>query len=186
MTTEFHELERLDVGFRCVRAGIGDITRQHVGALVNAANEFLQHGGGVAGAIVRAGGEVIQQESNRWGYVPVGNATTTSAGNLPARFVIHAVGPRGGDSYADEKLFFAIWSALREAEILRCSTIAIPPVSTGIFGFPKEKGCTIIAEAAVRFLRERADHLRDILLIDHDSSGAELFAHALVRLQAEG
>ncbi|HYA11754.1 MAG TPA: macro domain-containing protein, partial [Thermodesulfovibrionales bacterium] len=75
----------------------GDITERDVDAIVNAANAHLQHGGGVAGAIVRKGGQIIQEESNRIGYTPVGTAVITGAGKLPAKFVIHAIGPRMGE-----------------------------------------------------------------------------------------
>ena len=75
----------------------GDITERDVDAIVNAANSFLQHGGGVAGAIVRRGGQIIQEKSDRIGHVPVGNAAITAAGRLPAKYVIHAVGPRMGE-----------------------------------------------------------------------------------------
>ncbi len=174
-TSEFHEIRQWSIEGRRIRVGWGDITRQSVDAIVNPANEFLQHGGGVAGAIVRRGGSVIQEESNRWGYLPVGNAIATGAGSLPARYVIHTVGPRGGASHADEKLFWAIWSALREAERLECTSIAIPPVSTGIFGFPKDRGCEIIASTVNRFLHEWARSLREVRLIDLNKNGAAYF-----------
>ena len=177
-SNEFHEIVHWSIQDRRVRVGWGDITRQTVDAIVNPANEFLQHGGGVAGAIVRRGGSVIQEESNRWGYLPVGNAITTGAGSLPARFVIHTVGPRGGESHADEKLFWAIWSSLREAERVECASIAIPPVSTGIFGFPKNRGCKIIASTVNRFLREWARTLTEVRLIDLDEKGAQYFLAA--------
>ncbi len=80
-----------------VRVIRGDLTEAPVDAIVNAANSHLQHGGGVAGAIVRKGGQVIQEESDRIGFVPAGKAALTSAGRLPARFVIHTVGPRWGE-----------------------------------------------------------------------------------------
>ena len=75
----------------------GDITERDVDVIVNAANSHLQHGGGVAGAIVRKGGQIIQEESNKIGYTPVGTTAITVAGKLPAKFVIHAVGPRMGE-----------------------------------------------------------------------------------------
>ena len=99
-----------------VRVIRGDLTEAPVDAIVNAANSHLQHGGGVAGAIVRKGGQVIQEESDRIGYVPVGKAALTSAGRLPARFVIHTVGPRWGEGDEEAKLASAVASALDLAE----------------------------------------------------------------------
>src|SRR3972149_5650856 len=91
----------------------GDITEEDTDAVVNAANSYLRHGGGVAGAIVRKGGKVIQEESDEIGYVPVGGAAITTGGNLKANHVIHAVGPRLGEGNEDEKLRNAPLSSLR-------------------------------------------------------------------------
>ena len=84
-----------------VRLISADLTERDVDAIVNAANSYLQHGGGVAGAIVRKGGQVIQDESNKIGYVPVGGAAITTGGKMKARYVIHAVGPRMGEGDED-------------------------------------------------------------------------------------
>ena len=92
------------VGEKLVRLVQGDITERDTDAIVNAANAHLQHGGGVAGAIVRKGGQVIQDESDRIGFTPVGNAALTSAGSLKAKFVIHAVGPRMGEGDEDNSI----------------------------------------------------------------------------------
>ena len=117
----------------------GDITQQDTDAITNAANEYLKHGGGVAGAIVRRGGYEIQKESDEIvrerGPVPVGEAVVTGAGKLKAKYVIHTVGPRWGEGDEDNKLYRAIQSVLREADKLKISSVAIPAVSTGIFGF---------------------------------------------------
>ncbi len=165
-----------------IEIGIGDITVQKVDAIVNAANEFLQHGGGVAGAIVRKGGSIIQEESNLIGYCPTGNAVATSAGQLPAKWVIHAVGPRGSDDHASEKLRWAYWSALREGERLECESIAIPAISTGIFGFPKQKGCQIGLKAVLDFLHSESRKLHYVRLIDLSWDGALYFVRALMDL----
>src|SRR5512141_3168507 len=116
-----------------------DITTLHVDAIVNAANSHLQHGGGVAGAISRKGGPVIQAESDRIGYVPVGNAAVTSAGNLPCSYVIHAVGPRMGEGDEDRKLRDATIASLERAEELKIGSLAFPAISTGIFGYPIQR-----------------------------------------------
>ncbi|MDP2278164.1 MAG: macro domain-containing protein [Nitrospirota bacterium] len=93
----------------------GDITERDVDAIVNAANSHLRHGGGVAGAIVRKGGQVIQDESDSIGFTPVGTAVITGVGKLTARFVIHTVGPRMGEGDEDNKLKNAVLSTLRLA-----------------------------------------------------------------------
>ncbi|MCL5023027.1 MAG: macro domain-containing protein, partial [Nitrospirae bacterium] len=117
----------------------GDITERDVDAIVNAANSHLRHGGGVAGAIVKKGGQIIQEESDRIGFVPVGHATVTGAGKLPARYVIHAVGPRMGEGDEDNKLKQAVLSSLMLASGKGLKSISLPAISSGIFGFPKDR-----------------------------------------------
>lgn len=131
----------------------GDITKLNVDAIVNAANDRLQHGGGVAGAIVRAGGWIIQEESDKIGFVPVGNAAITTAGKLPAKFVIHAVGPRMGEGNEDEKLKNATINSLKTADENNLKSIAFPAVSAGIFGFPKAGCAKIMVENAASYAR---------------------------------
>ena len=131
----------------------GDITREKVDAIVNAANSQLMHGGGVAADISRRGGEVIQQESDSWvrdhGKVTHSQPAFTRAGNLPCKVVIHAVGPVWGDGDEEKKLAAAIQGSLRLAEKLKITSIAFPAISTGIFGFPKE----LAAEIFMRIFR---------------------------------
>src|SRR5512139_4138259 len=97
---------------RALKLVLGDITERDVDVIVNAANSHLQHGGGVAGAIVRKGGQIIQDESDRIGYVPVGNAAATTAGKLKTKYVVHAVGPRMGEGDEDNKLRNAVLNTL--------------------------------------------------------------------------
>ena len=129
----------------------GDLTTLEVDAIVNAANSHLQHGGGVAGAIVRGGGISIQRESDVIGYVPVGEAAVTGAGSLPARYVIHAVGPRQGEGDEERKLSSATRSALMKAEELSLATVAFPAISTGIFAFPIDRCARIMLTATAEF-----------------------------------
>jgi O-acetyl-ADP-ribose deacetylase (regulator of RNase III) len=134
-----------------------DITDRDVDAIVNAANSHLQHGGGVAGAIVRKGGQVIQDESDKIGFTPVGTAVITGAGKLPARFVIHAVGPRMGEGDEDNKLKNAVKSSLMLASEKGLKSISIPAISSGIFGFPKDRCAKILVGESARFLKENKD-----------------------------
>lgn len=129
----------------------GDLTQETVDAIVNAANARLQHGGGVAGAISRRGGPSIQAESNAWvrehGPVSHSEPAYTRAGSLPSRYVIHAVGPVWGSGGEDAKLTAAIQGSLRTAEQLEIKSIALPAISTGIFGFPTARAAKIFLTA---------------------------------------
>ncbi len=154
---------------------LGDITEMEVDAIVNAANEYLKHGGGVAGAIVRKGGRIIQEESDKIGYCPVGEAVVTTAGNLKAKFVIHTVGPRWGEGDEDNKLKRAVASALKRGEEKGISSIALPAISTGIFGFPKEKGCKIIVEKVKDFLEKDAISINEVYLCDINEETCKFF-----------
>ncbi|MCX7913059.1 MAG: macro domain-containing protein [Thermodesulfovibrionales bacterium] len=137
-----------------MRLLLGDITERDVDAIVNAANERLQHGAGVAGAIVRKGGKIIQEESDKIGYVPVGNVAITSGGNLKARYVIHAVGPRMGEGDEDRKLKTAVINTLKLASEKGFKSLSMPAISSGIFGFPKDRCAKILIGETKRFLEE--------------------------------
>lgn len=132
----------------------GDITERNVDAIVNAANSYLRHGGGVAAAIVKKGGRIIQDESDKIGYLPVGNAVMTTAGKLACKAVIHVVGPRNGEAKENEKLGLAINNALILAQQNGFKSISVPAISTGIFGFPKDKCAKILVEESIKFVKD--------------------------------
>jgi O-acetyl-ADP-ribose deacetylase (regulator of RNase III) len=144
---------------------VGDLTTQHVDAIVNAANEALAPGGGVCGAIRRAGGDEIFDECARLGGCATGDAKATGAGRLPAKHVVHAVGPvwSGGHSGEPELLASAYRRALEVAEELGCRTVAFPALSTGVYGYPAELAAPI-AVGAVRELEDRFDEIRFVFL----------------------
>jgi O-acetyl-ADP-ribose deacetylase (regulator of RNase III) len=123
----------------------GDITKVKVDGVVNAANEGLRGGGGVDGAIHRAGGPKIMEECRKIGRCPTGTAVITTGGRLPARHVIHTVGPiwRGGGSGEADLLRRAYESSLKLAEDNQLRSIAFPSISTGVYGFPIEQACPI-------------------------------------------
>jgi O-acetyl-ADP-ribose deacetylase (regulator of RNase III) len=129
----------------------GDLAQESLDAIVNAANRHLQHGGGVAGAIVRRGGSVIQQESDAWvrehGPVSFECPAWTSAGSLACRYVIHAVGPVWGEGGEDGKLASAVQGSLDAAAELGLKSLALPAISTGIFGFPRPRAARVILDA---------------------------------------
>jgi O-acetyl-ADP-ribose deacetylase (regulator of RNase III) len=131
----------------------GDLTHETVDAIVNAANELLMHGGGVAAAIARAAGHDLVAESEAWVHEhgPVTHETpaVTRGGNLPCRFVIHAVGPVWGSGDEDRKLAAAVSGSLEAAARLRLASIAFPAISTGIYGFPRRRAARVIL-AAIR------------------------------------
>ena len=158
----------------------GDITRETVDAIVNAANARLQHGGGVAGVIARRGGPVIQRESNAWvrehGPVRHAEPAYTSAGDLPCRYVIHAVGPVWGSGDEDRKLAAAVQGSLRRAEELGLQSIALPAISTGIFGFPKARAAGVILRAVEAHFRAHPDSgLRTVRLVLYDRPTLDAF-----------
>lgn len=146
-------ISELKIARGTLRLVQGDITEREVDAIVNAANSHLQHGGGVAGAIVRKGGQIIQDESDEIGFTPVGTAVITGAGRLPARFVVHAVGPRMGEGDEDNKLKNAVLSSLLLASQKNLGSISFPAISAGIFGFPKDRCAQILVTVAAEFLR---------------------------------
>lgn len=157
----------------------GDITTDEVDAIVNAANEHLQHGGGVAWAIVRRGGDVIQEESDKWilqnGLVSHSHPAWTSGGALPAKYVIHAVGPFWGEGDEDNKLADAISGSLRVADELKCESISIPAISTGIFGFPKDRAAEIIFKSIDKYFHENKSGLHIVRLTLFDQATIDVF-----------
>jgi len=131
----------------------GDITELAVDAIVNAANSRLIMGGGVAGAILRKGGDAIQDECDKIGFCPVGGAVITGSGSLKARYVIHTVGPRMGEGVEDNKLRNATRSSLKLATQHKLSSVAFPAVSTGIFSYPIDKCAYIMLAETISYLR---------------------------------
>ena len=144
------------IGNTSLELAQGDITGLAVDALVNAANKHLAHGGGVAAAISRKGGPTIQQESDaiiaKHGPLETGEAVITSGGKLPAKFVIHTVGPVWGEGDEDNKLRRAIRNSLKLADEKKLKSIAFPAISTGIYGFPVERAAPLMVQEATDYL----------------------------------
>ena len=154
----------------------GDITELDVDAIVNAANEYLVLGSGVAGAIKRKGGPSIQDECDRIGGTFVGGAVITGGGNLKARHVIHAVGPRMGEGKEDEKLENAVHNSLKVAEENGLRTIAFPAISTGIFGFPKERCAEIMKRTVMEYFRvTKSTSIERVYICLYDERTLDIF-----------
>jgi O-acetyl-ADP-ribose deacetylase len=158
----------------------GDITDLEVDAIVNAANDKLQLGGGVAGAIRQKGGPSIQEECNRIGGTPVGTAVMTGAGHLKARQVIHAVGPVMGEGDEDKKLASAVRAALALADRRGMKSIAVPAISTGTFGFPLDRAARIMLTEIHRFL-QGGTKLERVVVCLHGDEAFSVFKRELRR-----
>jgi O-acetyl-ADP-ribose deacetylase (regulator of RNase III) len=151
-----------------IEAVQGDITREATDAIVNAANDALLPGGGVCGAIHRAGGPAIAEECDRIGSCPTGSAVATTGGDLAAKWVIHAVGPvwRGGAAGEAELLASAYRSSLDEAARIGARSVAFPAISTGIYGYPLEKATGVAVEAVRGWAGEGVDLVRFVCFDD--------------------
>lgn len=168
----------------------GDITKVAADAIVNAANTSLLGGGGVDGAIHRAGGPAILEDCKKiiakQGGCKTGEAVITTAGKLPSKFVIHTVGPfwSGGLKGEPEKLASCYNKSLSLAVKHGCLSVAFPNISTGIYGFPKEKAAAISIQTIVDFLSNTTTELR-VLLVCFDEENFSLAASALKKINPE-
>lgn len=168
----------------------GDLTTEHVEAVVNAANAQLLHGGGVAGAIVRHGGVEIQIESNEWvrnhGPVSHDQPAFTRAGRLPCRYIIHAVGPVWGSGDEDNKLTAAVKGSFKLADQLELSSIALPAISTGVFGFPTKRAARVILAAILDYFTQTPDtNLKQVRLTLIDPHTQQIFMEALKKFEPD-
>ncbi len=141
----------------------GDITQMDTDAIVNPSNTELILGAGVSGAIRAAGGDTIQEQMSALGGCPVGGAKVTDGGDLAARYIIHAVGPRMGEGDEDAKLKSATQESLARAEELNLQSIAFPAISTGVYGFPLGKCAVIMLSVATDHMHASAVSLKKIV-----------------------
>jgi O-acetyl-ADP-ribose deacetylase (regulator of RNase III) len=161
----------------------GDITTFAADAIVNAANSSLLGGGGVDGAIHRAGGPAILEECRLLGGCETGQAKATTAGRLPAQYVIHTVGPvwRGGDNDEDELLASCHRTSLELAASLDCASVAFPAISTGIYGFPVERAAPIALTASADAIADLPE-IERVTFVLFDGHAYDEFAAALPEL----
>lgn len=160
---------------------VGNITEQATDAIVNAANSYLLHGGGVAGAIVRKGGMSIQFQSFARAPVPVGQAVITGAGKLKCKYVIHAVGPRMGEGDEDQKLKNATLNSLKVADENKLNSICFCAISTGIFGYPIDRCADIMLANVIDYLGGETS-LNEVVFCLYDQTAYDVFAAALKKL----
>ncbi len=165
----------------------GDITEQKVDAIVNAANSGLRGGGGVDGAIHRAGGPSIMRECRKIGHCPTGQAVITTAGELPADRVIHAVGPvwRGGERGEAGLLASAYQSSLELAASNGLTTVAFPSISTGAYGYPIDRAARVALRAVVEYLRENPDTLEAVRFVLFTEDALGVYEGALKEILRE-
>jgi O-acetyl-ADP-ribose deacetylase len=163
----------------------GDITRQSLDAIVNAANSSLMGGGGVDGAIHRAGGPRILEECKkivaRQGRLPTGKAVITTGGNLPAKYVIHTVGPvwHGGSANEDQLLASAYRESLLLAEKHKLKSLAFPSISTGAYGYPVDMAAKVAVQTVAAFLKNEAFSVREVKFVLFDTTTYATYARAL-------
>jgi O-acetyl-ADP-ribose deacetylase (regulator of RNase III) len=163
----------------------GDITRQTTDAIVNAANSGLMGGGGVDGAIHRAGGPTILEECQqivaRQGRLPTGKAVITTGGNLPAGQVIHTVGPiwRGGNQNEAALLESAYKESLKLAAAHNLSSVSFPSISTGAYGYPLAEAARAALKAVASFLREQTTSVKEVVFVLFDSRSYDAYSSAL-------
>ncbi len=163
----------------------GDITEQDTDAIVNAANPSLMGGGGVDGAIHRAGGPAILEECKqivaRQGRLPTGKAVMTTGGNLKARYVIHTVGPiwHGGDKEEPELLASAYQESLKLAMENHLASISFPSISTGAYGYPVDKASRASIGAVIASLRQSVTPVREVVFVLFDSQTFRAYSSAL-------
>lgn len=163
----------------------GDITSVQADAIVNAANTSLLGGGGVDGAIHRAGGKAIleacMQIRVRQGGCPTGESVITTAGNLPAKFVIHTVGPvwHGGKGKEEELLTNAYHNSLLLAKANACRTVAFPNISTGVYHFPKPLAAQIAVREVTTFLQQHNEYFDKVLFVCFDEENYQLYRNLI-------
>ena len=163
----------------------GDITQQATDAIVNAANSSLMGGGGVDGAIHRAGGSAILEECKqivaRQGRLPTGKAVITTGGNLKAKYVIHTVGPvwHGGNQGEPELLTSAYQESLKLAAENKLGSISFPSISTGVYGYPVSQGAKVAIGSTTDFLQQRATSLKEVVFVLFDPRTFDAYSSAL-------
>jgi len=183
-------LSQLKVTDVSIQVRHGDMTTEDVDAIVNAANSSLDHASGLAGAIIKKGGDIIQQESDVYvsknGKIEEGGVVVTGAGKLPCKNVFHAVGPmwHGGNEGEEIILGMCVRSCLEKADELKLTSISLPAISSGIFGFPKEKCATIMFDMVQTYVKEKqgVTGLKEVRFTNFDDRTVDIFNSECMKL----
>jgi len=183
-------LSELKINGVSIQVRHGDMTVEQVDCIVNAANSSLDHASGLAGAIIKKGGMIIQNESDLYvakhGRIEEGGVAVTSAGKLPCKNVLHAIGPtwHGGSQGEEIILGMTVRSCLEKAEELKHTSISLPAISSGIFGFPKEKCATAMFAMAIQYVKENKGKtgLKEIRFTNFDDTTVTIFDKECKRL----
>jgi len=171
-------MKEVNLENKIIRLVQGNVATLEVEAVVNAANSSLVLGGGVAGAIRKFGGPRIQEECDKLAPIEVGEAVITSGGNLKAKYVIHAVGPKRGEGQEEEKLRRATLNSLKIAAEKKIKSLAFPAISTGIFGFPIELCSQVMLSTAFNFLRMN-EFPQEVIFCLYDDQALAVFEKTL-------
>ncbi|MCF6461334.1 O-acetyl-ADP-ribose deacetylase [Clostridium sp. Cult3] len=154
----------------------GDITEMKVDSIVNAANNTLLGGGGVDGAIHRAGGPIILEQCKKIGGCPTGEARITTAGNMPSKYVIHTVGPvyKDGLKGEDKLLYNAYYNSMKLAKKYELKSIAFPSISTGVYGYPKGEASRVALKAVMNFIDDEG-YIDEVYFVLFSSEDYQLY-----------
>lgn len=163
-----------------IRLVEGDITEQKVDSIVNAANNTLLGGGGVDGAIHRAGGPIILEQCKKIGGCPTGEARITTAGNMPSKYVIHTVGPvyKDGEKGEEKLLYNAYYNSLKLAKEYEQRSIAFPSISTGVYGYPIDEATDIAIKAVMDFI-EKENFIEDVVFVSFSNKNYKIYEEKL-------
>lgn len=178
------EIASAEIGGATLRVVTGDLTAQQVDAVVNAANEQLAHGGGVAKALAAAGGPEVQHESDAWvaehGPLGHGQAAITTAGDMLATHLVHVVGPRYRDDQDNQHLLReTVTTALDAAREMGATSVALPAISAGVFGYPPSEAGRVIADACASWLGYQRGTVAEVRLVGRDAEAAAHFVDGL-------
>ena len=175
----------ITINNRSISVHHGDLTEMEADALVNAANNRLWMGGGVAGALKRKGGQIIEDEALKKGPIPIGEAVLTTAGKLKAKYVIHAAG-MGTDLKTDAiKIKNATYNSIKRAHEAKISSIAFPSIGTGVGGFPLQEAAEIMLETAAGFLKSEANTtIKEIMFVLYTTEAYRVFVDELRKIKA--
>lgn len=184
MVGSYGDENKLEIVGKSVSVIQGDLTEMETDALVNAANNHLWMGGGVAGALKRKGGQIIEDEARKLGPIPIGEATITTAGNLKAKYVIHAAGMGTDLKTNAKKIKNATHNALKRATEVKCSSIAFPSIGTGVGGFSVQSAAEIMLKTAIEFIKtEKETSINQVIFVLFTEDAFDAFTEELSRLK---